>query len=611
MIWVNRIADLDYYNTTPGAPCYCEFLVYPGDLVLQAQYPTPAFGEAIIISVLSPDGLQVYESNANAYFEVYYFTIGSIRYCNIRLKTYSPAMCSNKCWILHVQIENGTKIISFDKYTNKYCQASCCDIPRGVSLTPSGVVGQELIKPSIPVLPITECGKPLIRITANFDCYDNQLGDYYGIPSGQTWGFSKTTNIAGLYRRRPREITRNISYNCRLQRSESFAPYRLYSQYAEGTFPAWKMNELEAMFHGLWVDVTNFVTAHRFQFDGGVIAKPIGEAVCWDMFQLDTTLRTCFIRQTFGCDKDCATGSQSLAFLIPLGYNGGNFYTENRQAVGDYDALLDWFRAQNGVTSVEDSGDYDNVYGAFVVTGTGYIPTQLYYNNINPRNRVFGVPNPVSPSVGCAQPQIGEIIVVPYACATPVIGSIDILSVDTVIAAINSTEDWTVDPVNSDVTMSPTYGRMRIKSRTTGITSSDESPAQWIDVTVAESGDHFNVYNPSQRAKVVVFGSQAYGSSEFTQDDGSTLVIMDDLEFVEGDEVTVGINTGASTVYLNGAHIGIISIPGRPIAPQQVIGDGYLINIDTNGNIFYYGEPTTATDTYVEVELTDIYYNLA
>ncbi len=443
MIWVDSIDFLDYYNHPLNAtvPCYCEYLAFPSDLILQASfnnlYPSPN----IVINVLSPDGLTVYE-DATAYFEYYFFTIGSTQYCNIRLKSYSPAMCTYKCWILNVKIDGNYTL--FNKYTNRYCQTTCCDIPRLITF--EGDSSQDNV--NVPLqIPTTVCGKPLIRLEVVFDCFDNQLGDYYGIPIGQTWGYKKILNIQGKFEDQERDIVRNISYNCNTQRSESFLPVEVKSQ-GTGTFPKWKKNEIEAMFHAPTIYITDFKEAGNFQFDGGKVMIGIGgPPLCWHLFQISAIVRTCIIRQTFGCNDTCGDVSQNLTFLIPQNYGGGNFYNENKQNVGDYNNLLDWYRNQNGITEVVDvSSNYENVYAAFQVKGNSYIPTQLYFDNLTPRNRVFGVPNPVSPVVVCAMPVIGTILVVEDVCETPDIGEIEVEEQPVTIYEIFDYNNWEVEP---------------------------------------------------------------------------------------------------------------------------------------------------------------------
>lgn len=482
MIWINTIDDLDYYLTPQGAPCYCEQLVYPDDLALQAIFSsTDISGAAITISVLSADGLTVYE-DATSYFDYYFFIYNGQGYCNIKLKSFSPAMCLYKCWILRVVITSGAKTL-FYKYTQRYCQTSCCDVPRGIVFTtdsvtdPTGAAAETLT-----VVPATECGAPLLRISVTFDCVDKQLGEYYGIPSGQTWGFTKVVNIAGKIKQRIREITRNISYNCNLQRSESFIPYRLYTQFTEGTFPAWKLKELESMFHARWISATDFINSYTFQFDGGVIAKTVGEQVCWNLFQLDVTLRTCYIRQIFGCDPGCDGELHSLTFLIPEDYGGGNYFNEGKVELGGYSHLLDWYRSQGYVTEVVDVTDqYENIFAAFKVTGTGYIPTQFYYDTPYPKNRVFGVSSPVSPVVTCIKPVIGTILITPLVCAVPTIGSIIVTPITVETADIVSYENWIITDGDSEVILSDTYALLSIHSTNSTIFDADPDMVQLVN----------------------------------------------------------------------------------------------------------------------------------
>src|SRR5690606_5402149 len=103
-----------------------------------------------------------------------------------------------------------------------------------------------------------QCGEKLVRLISRFPCYDAFTGEYYAIPDDVIGGsadfaYTKVTSIRGRFVQRPREIVRQISYNCKLQRSESARQFLL-----EGydIFPAWKMDEIEGQLHApyLWVE---------------------------------------------------------------------------------------------------------------------------------------------------------------------------------------------------------------------------------------------------------------------------------------------------------------------------------------------------------------------
>lgn len=449
MIWANNINELQYYNQPNGAPCYCETLVYPGDLMLQGIIPTAATsGFTLQVDVLSPDGLTTYE-NATSYSQYYFFGYNGSRFFNLKLKSYSPAMCTHPCWILRVRVWVGSQLF-FDKYTQRYCQSTCCDIPRGITFTPEGSDAPETPAATTSTVPAGPCGKPLIRIEVEFPCLDSHLADFYGIPttvySGTaSFNFKRITNIVGKIRQRPREINREISYNCNLQRTESFKPYLIESTTYDGAFPEWKMNELEAMFHAPEIYITDFVSEWTLQFAGGVICEQLYK--CWQIFKLKATLQSCTVRQIFGCSDDCDTVTQSLTFLVPQSYSGtGSFYSENRAEIGDFAQLINFMRGQANVTSVTDvSADYDNVYGAIQVDGTGLLPTSFYYDVISQRTRVFGANTPASPEVGCQTPAIDIVTTEAQTCATPDLDTINTEAETTTAMTFAAYGNWGLD----------------------------------------------------------------------------------------------------------------------------------------------------------------------
>lgn len=449
MTWIDNIADLQYYHQPPDAPCYCEFLAYPSDLMLQGAISQPysAF-YSVVIYVYSADGLTQLE-DASSFFGLYWAQnpVTQQTVFNLRLNTFTPAMCANACWILRVVITNtANNLVLWDKYTERFCQTDCCDIPRGITIEVEQMRVSADLPVETPVAPSTFCGGPLLRIRTYFDCYDNFTGDLYGIPdvvyAGTPWTYEKISNISARLVPRPRDIKREISHNCRLQKSESFRPFLLEStNWDHGLFPPWKMNEVENQFKANHIFVSNFTTETEYQFQGGVIFQQIYK--CWELFRISTTLQECTKRQTFGCGEICGEAQVALHFLIPDNLNGG-FYNESKQFISeDYEALLDYYYAFPGVVSVTDTtGDYANTAHSFEVVSTGYIANSFYYNQPIARYRVFGVPVPVPIAVPCAAPVIGTLSLETAVCETPVIGTLDYESVTTLIVPIYGVGLW-------------------------------------------------------------------------------------------------------------------------------------------------------------------------
>lgn len=143
MVWIDSIEYLQYYNQTPGVDCYCDLLVDPNDLILQAQVPFSPSGQYIVlIEVLQPDGLVVFE-DATQYFQWYAFQASNGNYyINMQALRFSPAMCANSCFILRVTISRveiynlGLTInrVVFQKYTERYCVDNCCIVATSISI---------------------------------------------------------------------------------------------------------------------------------------------------------------------------------------------------------------------------------------------------------------------------------------------------------------------------------------------------------------------------------------------------------------------------------------------------------------------------------------------
>lgn len=610
MIWRNDISDLDFYNNK-GGPCYCEQLAYPSDLILQGVLPSSASsGFVMRIWVMSADGLTEYEV-ATSYFDHYFFIYNGVRYFNLKLKSYSPAMCTYKCWILKVRVIDANGQIIFLKYTEKYCQTTCCDVPRGITASVDDTIDITEQSTTV-VIPMADCNLPLIRIRSRFDCVDNYNNDFYGTPTQIISGtasftFEKITNIVARFIERPRDIVTEISFNCNLQRTESAKPWLLDSFSYKGIFPYWKLDELEVMLHANNIYVSDFITENQYRFLGGVIGEDFG-LKCWRKFKLKATLHECTIRQLYGCSENCEP-SLSRSFLVSTNPSG-SYYTENNVFVGNYDDLLNWYRNQTGVTSVTDTtGTYDNTEHSFVVDGTGYIPTYFFAGFPVPSNKVYGTNNPVAPVVVCATPVIGVITCVDEVCATPAIGTITCIDVPEEDAAVNDFGDWDVDEGVSRAILSGGYGQLSITTFNPLLVASSSSITNWQNIIADQLGADITV--PAGDCMQLTYGSSTYlRTTDFTQA-GNVVTMTNGVTFAIGDDVAVGMQiTSAVNPFLSSEVIGVISVNGWPTTPYEVTTADYTLRIDINGNIYYSGYPTTTDMSGSEIVITNLYYPL-
>lgn len=266
----------------------------------------------------------------------------------------------------------------------------------------------EIIETEGPI-PTTSCNSPVIQITSKFDCIDNETGLYYGIPSkvlqgNATFSYEKVFNLSGNIKREPRDIQRVISFNCKLQRVESFKPYRVKSQGYKGLLPDWKLDELENMLSASRININDFGLNYGkmdVQFDGGVVSE--GQVHnCINMFMANFIVRSCIVRTNFGCGE-CDIATANKTYLIPSSAGGQNFYTENKQLIGDYEDLKAYYQTL-GYTVTDVTPSYNNTYGAFMISGGQSIPPPFYYDYTYPTYLVFGTDTPEAPAPALCEP---------------------------------------------------------------------------------------------------------------------------------------------------------------------------------------------------------------
>lgn len=504
MTWFDSIYDLQYYNQPKGVPCYCEALTYPHDLQLQGTLDSSVSNYTIKFYVYSADGVTQYE-DATTYFE-YYFGKVSVNglnhhFFNARLKSYTPAMCQHACYILRVVVTgnvNGQTHTLFDKYTERYCQTDCCDVAKNISIdqdglligggsgsgtgtategiddrvftpgNPTGTGVPGVFTPVTPPPPTGACGEPLIRLVSSFDCIDNFTGVFYGVPdttlSGTTANFQyvKVSTFKGRVVRKPREISREISYNCRLQSAESTPVYQL-----EGFefFPAWKMYEIESQLHAKYIYVDDYGKSKRYEYAGDT---PFSQASnCFELFKLSATLQDCTQRQLYSCAPACNKATNpdgsNILFAIPQGYQGGAFYDEQRVKVANnYEGLKDYLRTRDGVSAINEVSTESldcTVQHILTVTSDKSMTASIYYDEPTLANQLLPlVVNEYSDVCAvqpayCAMPVVGDIINELAVCDIPEVNS---FSVDAIVpeeVSITGFGDWEEDALATEASV--------------------------------------------------------------------------------------------------------------------------------------------------------------
>lgn len=471
MIWLDSIYKLQYYNPIAGVPCFCTELTQPEDMQLQGIL-SGRNPYTVTLYTYSADGLTQLQ-NITTSFAIYTArTTDGRDYFNAKLQYFTQSMCSNKCFIIRAVVtSNGVTI--FDKYTERYCVNSCCITATGVTFQQDGIVitsgDTTPVIPASTTPPVSECGNPLIRIISKFDCIDSFTGNFFGTPqtvySGTAdWTLTMVTTLQGRIVRRPRDIRREISYNCRLQKTETEPTYLIESY---DFIPAWKMYEIEGQFcaNNLWVD--DFTSYTQYVFPGGTIFRKVdGANSCTEIFKLETTLQGCTQRQIFGCAENCISTTTGY-LIVPSAYNGGSWYDESGMLIATtFDGsesspyvpgLLDWLRNQDGIDNVElldltGTTCEDYTYAIVLIDGTSTLPTSVYMDSAIASNRLFvrtgDTESELCDYVGptpCAKPVNGTVVISSLACSTPVNGTVIIESITPTELTILAISPWVAE----------------------------------------------------------------------------------------------------------------------------------------------------------------------
>lgn len=569
MIWIDNIQDLQYYHPIKGVPCYCEDLTQAVDLMLQGNFSPQSGNYTLTLYVYSPDGLTQHE-DATSYFRYYFFVNPQTgkHVFNAQLLSFSPKMCSEKCFIIRAVVteaSGGNLYTYFDKWTERYCVNDCCQTVSGVTYAQADVVSNvPTDAPPVPANttpPTGQCGQKLIRIVSRFDCYDAFTGDYYETPDDTLSGtasfaYSKVTTIEGRIVRRPRNIEKQVSYNCVIQRIESTPQYLLEGM---GLVPSWKMAEIENQLHATEIWIDDFYSNKEYKYNGGTPFIQVNR--CFELFKLAATMEECTQRQIVGCGDPCqpvtSYGGYDFLFVIPENFNGFGFYDESKNYIADdIDNLIVWLRGQDGITAADEvitSPTFCNINTVIGVSGTGYIPTFIYYDQPFAAKRIYSkyyedVEAVCASAPDCGMPDIDEYTITETACDTPTIGSITVTDITSVSVDIVPTGDWAIQ---------------------------------------SESGSYFK------------------NQTTFS-------LTVRNFEIVptgEGDELIEFVLE----------PIGILDSIGRPFTPVSLdnsnsnLGENQYLSIDEYGVIRYTGEPTTytaAAEGYVEIALSNIVFNV-
>lgn len=478
--------------------------------------------------------------------------------------------------------------------------------------------------------PITSCNKPVIKLVTTTECTD-QIGDsYYGTGDiidgsvGATqFPFQKITNLRGFIKDIPREIIRQNSLNCRVQKVSSSVKYDLQGGDA---YPSWKMRELEEMFHGKQI----IVDGQEVLFSGGTMFTELGSG-CPQLYRLRTTIEECRKEQIYGCQSECTPNC--YFFRIPSNIVTQNFFNEaGAQIASNYNQLLEWYRNQSNVKEVIDVEEVLQIacdyYKVFKVIATGYIPSFIFFDNPSQTNKVYGV------SLDCDQPDYSKLC-----------GNIDNRScgaLDLDIPFVFELECGAITITDTDV--------FEISSGC-GVAPFPNWQQHTGTTSIIVSGNlrtlNLSVYNEDYPGVPPIEGSLDYliGMGDEcgfnsglpidadvyeVQEDGVPLdesewsynMATQDITFLPcvdvGDIVTLKYHQGGASPTFSGQIIATITGPScLPLSPvyqtnsnNASIPAGATILIEPNGNIRWYGMPTSYDAIKSIIEVTGISYTV-
>lgn len=473
MKWFDTREELEYYNPPPDMlECYCETMPVPQDLMLQGDLQrngTPTF--TYLIRMYDPSGTTLLDTVTGS-FDIYIGLnpITNKQYFAARLKTFTPSMCANPCFVLEVTISKGG-IFYFYGWTQKYCIPSCCLYATNITVIQNGVTEPPIVNPSggsdTPTVNIgsdgtfiNDCGTKYYRFETWSDCYNPFSGKYYVTPTtvqGSAFPYRNVTYIKGRVYKLPDEILRQYSRNCRLQQVEL---QRMYEIRGYEIYPRWKMQELTEGFGDKYI----YFGGKRYEAEDITPFEPIQITNdCEGHYRLKATVNDCTLRQILGCNETCGENSRGFIVGKSLMPNPA-YYSENRQYIGTTcDDILNYYRTRQGIISVTavDPDLYDCDYEcAFLVQAMpdAPIPNSFYFGIPQAQNRNYGIPaeqladlcSIVTPI--CAVPVLGTIEVVPTVCATPVLGTITIVTPVPETLSFVPIGDWTLQATTQSIT---------------------------------------------------------------------------------------------------------------------------------------------------------------
>jgi len=469
------------------------------------------------------------------------------------------------------------------------------------------------------IRPITECNKPVIKIVATPACENNVFIN--GSAGVVPFPYQIVSNIRGFVRDIPREIVRQNSRNCRVQKVESVIKYEIQGA---DLYPSWKMRELENSFMQEKIEIDE----QEIIFSGGSMFEIAGNS-CNKLFRLKTIVEECITRQIFGCPKDCLSTVE--VFLIQSTESDIYFSDSGVLIANNYSQLLNFYRGQTGVSAVTDIDApleiQCNYYKVFSVVTTGTKPLPFYHDNVSQNNKVFAVTLDVENpdynkicggiyNASCAFPIIEPPLVYELVCGDITIGTITQYSIGTSCSLVLF-GDWEQHTGDTEII---TLGNTRTINLS--IINPNYVPTSGTSGTWSTAGgldpDRCTVPTsipPTATIDLVTDNGTPVDPADYTFINGvftfTPCLDLADVVYVEFTTAPANpILTGEVIAQINGTNC----LPKTNIyqtnSNNSSIPVGSTLIIKTNGDIQWIGAGTFADGDGTIIEITDIIYEI-
>lgn len=446
MILINNLSQLQQYNLAYKQNLYFQPIVLPADISLHGFLPKQIQNDySIEVQLTSYDGDEFIADITNSFKVLFAVSSNNQNYFNVQLREFPAIFDDIELFTLKIIIRNGG-IILFSKITEPYrklksskmCYVVIDDFAMmiiskagyikinndtfqfGQGLQDSGFqidynegyyylyvdcldtvslgycykgedVMMELELIPTEFLQENGCQLPLVKLTANYNCFDNVKGAYYGDPktllnypsNDQTLIHQNSFYISGQIQILPAEIKRNITFLGKPQRAENIEKLSVFGL---EVFPDWKMREIESVLSGRRIFVDGIEYIYR-----GAKAFTRDEIQGSNSWIFKTELENAPKVNDFTCIEDCITNC--YYFVITSGDKDQDYYKEDKSKIGDtYQELVDYFSSLNDVISVTDINVATvgcHVTAVLKIDSFGYVPNYIFYKMPLNEYRIF------------------------------------------------------------------------------------------------------------------------------------------------------------------------------------------------------------------------------